>query len=258
MATEPKDMEGEEAHTEGHQEDNSKSESLLIVTSPRVGPVAKVQRMSTWHRVTSARVCAVRLAEKASSFSMDGSGSEKCKDCETGAQIGLGAGREVRQIWRGWIKGLKSTLEGSMRPSARSCTLVTTIPHSRFGEEWLGNCLAEEDLEVLAKSQLTMIQNVPLPRKADGILACISHTVASKSRAVIVPLCSSLPRSHLKCCVQFWAPRYREDIEGLECIQRRNRSLTQRDLDVRLMGGLHHSLQLPEQGGDQPLLPGSQ
>lgn len=49
-------MEGEEAHTEGHQEDNSKSESLLIVASPRVGPVAKVQRMSTWHSVTSARV----------------------------------------------------------------------------------------------------------------------------------------------------------------------------------------------------------
>lgn len=34
----------------------------------------------------------MRLAEKASSFSMDGSGSEKCKDCETGAQMVLGLG----------------------------------------------------------------------------------------------------------------------------------------------------------------------
>ncbi|RMC06817.1 hypothetical protein DUI87_16264 [Hirundo rustica rustica] len=51
----PKGMEGEEACIEDHEEDNSKPESLLFVASPCVGPVAKVQMMSTWHRVTVSK-----------------------------------------------------------------------------------------------------------------------------------------------------------------------------------------------------------
>jgi len=62
--------------------------------------------------------------------------------------------------------------------------------------------------------------------KAICIPGCIKSSVASRSREMILPLCSALVRSHLKSCVQVWSPQHRKAVELLEKVQRRATKMT--------------------------------
>ena len=55
-------------------------------------------------------------------------------------------------------------------------------------------------------------------KRANRVLGCIQHSIASWLREEIVLLYTALVRPHLKYCGQFWALQY-TDIKLLECVR---------------------------------------
>ncbi|CAM4719459.1 unnamed protein product [Caretta caretta] len=91
-----------------------------------------------------------------------------------------------------------------------------------LGTDWLGSSSAEKDVGITVDKKLAVSQQCALvAKKANGILGCISRSMASRWRDVIIPFYSALVRPHLEYCVQFWGPHYRRDVDKLERVQRR-------------------------------------
>jgi len=80
----------------------------------------------------------------------------------------------------------------------------------RLGADLLESSSAERDLGVLVDDKLTRSQHCgAVAKKTDGILGCIKSSVSSRSREVLLPLCSVLVRPHLEYSVQSWAPQFK-------------------------------------------------
>ncbi|KFV76989.1 hypothetical protein N307_13857, partial [Dryobates pubescens] len=103
---------------------------------------------------------------------------------------------------------------------------------SRLGSDWLESSPEERDLGVLVDEKLNRRSQCALAaQRANQILGCSKRSVASRSREVILPLCSALVRPHLEYCIHFWRPYYKRDMDMLEGVQRRA---------TRMSRGLEH------------------
>jgi len=92
----------------------------------------------------------------------------------------------------------------------------------RLGDEGLENSPAEKDLALLVDKKLDMSHQCALAaQKVNHILGCIVRNMASRSRELILPLCSAQVRPHLESCIQLWSSHHKKDMELLEQVQRR-------------------------------------
>jgi len=102
----------------------------------------------------------------------------------------------------------------------------------RLGGEWIESSPAEKDLGVLVDEKLGMTQQCALAaQKTNRIPGCTESSMASRTRAGILPLCSTLVRPHPEPYVHLWSPQHRKDIDLLERGQSR---------DTEMIQGLEH------------------
>ncbi|PKU43812.1 hypothetical protein llap_5878 [Limosa lapponica baueri] len=101
----------------------------------------------------------------------------------------------------------------------------------RLGGEWIENSPEEKDLGMFDRKLNMTLQCTLTAQKANYILGCNKRIVASRSRAVILPLYSTLVRPLLEYCIQLWNSQHRRDMDLPEQVQRRA---------MKMVRGLEH------------------
>ncbi|KAJ7428316.1 hypothetical protein BTVI_00990 [Pitangus sulphuratus] len=86
----------------------------------------------------------------------------------------------------------------------------------RLGADWVGSSSVQEDLGVLVDNKLCMRQQCALVANASGIPGCSRKSITSRWREVILPLYLVLVGPYWECCVQFWAPQDKRDMDFLK------------------------------------------
>ena len=80
--------------------------------------------------------------------------------------------------------------------------------------------MGEKDLGVLVEMRLnTSQQCAQVAKMANGILTCVRNGAASRAGSDRLSVFST-GEAAPQCCVQFWAPHYKKDMEALERVQR--------------------------------------
>jgi len=125
----------------------------------------------------------------------------------------------------------------STRANVESCTwggTTTCISASYRMTCWKELLQRRTYLWVLVANRLVVSQQSAfMAVNANGILGYIKKNVASSWRNVIFPLYSSLVRSHLEYCVQFWASQFKTDRDLLERVHQKA---------TKMISGLKHLL----------------
>lgn len=93
-----------------------------------------------------------------------------------------------------------------MKFNKRKCKVLHLERNKSAGKQ-----LGRKDLGILADSKLNVSQQCDLDaREVNGVLGYSVQSSASRSRKVILPLCSAPVKPHLECWVHFWPPSTRE------------------------------------------------
>ncbi|CAM5108878.1 unnamed protein product [Natator depressus] len=140
-------------------------------------------------------------------------------DTKMGGEVDMMEGRDRVQSD---LDKLEDWAKRNLRFNKDKCRVLHLGRKNLMHRYRLSSSSAEKDLGITVDKKLDMSQQCALvAKKANGILVCISRSIASRWREVIIPLYSALVRPHLEYCVQFWSPHYRRDVDKLERVQQR-------------------------------------
>jgi len=91
---------------------------------------------------------------------------------------------------------------------------VTYCIFTNWGKRGWRAASGKEGIWVGGKLNTTQ-QRALAAKRANSVLGCIKHSIASQLQEAIVPLYTAVVQPHLKYSVQFWVPQCKKDIKLL-------------------------------------------